>query len=168
MPLPHCRRSRLSWFATVQQQTTDTRLKAQNVSFQKLLRFSIFSGSGWGPDGVFEMLVFNRLGGRTGSGRGPDGVFEMLVFNRLGGQTGSGWGPDGVFEMLVFNRDRCNWRRDDRHSLQLHTAATGFAGICTDATLPLCLAASVLSRVFEEATTARKTETYRDSSYYRL
>ena len=42
----------------------------------------------------------------------------------------------------------CLFKRD---SLQLHTAATGFAGICTDAALPLCLAASVLSRVFKRS-----------------
>ena len=41
----------------------------------------------------------------------------------------------------------------ERLLLQLHTAATGFAGICTDAALPLCLAASVLSRVFSKAKT---------------
>ena len=33
-------------------------------------------------------------------------------------------------------------------TLQRHTAATGFAGICTDAALPLAQAASVLSRTF--------------------
>ena len=38
-------------------------------------------------------------------------------------------------------------QRFKRDSLQLHTAATGFAGISTDAALPLYLAASVLSRV---------------------
>ena len=53
----------------------------------------------------------------------------MLLFKRLGRR-------DGVLEMLLFNR------------LGLRTAATGFAGISTDAALPLYLAASVLSRVF--------------------
>ena len=42
------------------------------------------------------------------------------------------------------NLDVCSLKRD---SLQRHAAATGFAGISTDAALPLSKAASVLSRV---------------------
>ena len=55
------------------------------------------------------MLLFNRLGRR-------EGVLEMLLFNRLGRR-------DGVLEMLLFNR------------LGLRTAATGFAGISSNAAL---------------------------------
>ena len=90
------------------------------------------------PDGVLEMLLFNRLGGGKFSenatplskidesskllrrvallDRHPDGVLEMLLFNRLGRR-------DGVLEMLLFNR------------LGLRTAATGFAGISSNAAL---------------------------------
>ena len=60
--------------------------------------------------------------------RHPDGVLEMLLFNRLGGGKIS----------VCLNGD----------TLQRYTATTGFAGISTDAALPLSKAASVLSRVF--------------------
>ena len=44
-------------------------------------------------DGVLEMLLFNRLGGRT---EGRDGVLEMLLFNRRDG--GGPW--DDSFSKL--------------------------------------------------------------------
>ena len=56
----------------------------------------------------------------------------MTVFKRLGGR-----GAGGGRGMTVFNR--LGGRR--------HTAATGVAGISTDAALPPSKAASVLSRV---------------------
>ena len=59
----------------------------------------------------------------------------MIVFTRLGGGRGS----VGVRGMLVFTRLGGGRR---------HTAATGFAGISTDAALPLSKVASVLSRVY--------------------
>ena len=54
--------------------------------------------------------------------------------------------------MSLFNRLS---RRD---SLLLQTAATGFAGISTDAALPLYLAASALSRVFKFSSPSLRTD----------
>ena len=106
----HCRRSRLSQFATAQQQQHNTtqqhnRLRAQNVSFQKFLKNQKNSEHATLLS-KFDKLskLLRRVGSRRGPDGGPYGAFEMLVFNRIGGRTGSGWGPDGVFEMLVFNR----------------------------------------------------------------
>ena len=100
------------------------------------------------------MIVFTRLGGRgslggrglivfkrLGGGRGSVGVRGMIVFNRLGGR-----GSVGVRGMIVFKR--LGGRTFPESSSRRHTAATGFAGISTDATLPLSKAASVLSRVY--------------------
>ena len=91
------------------------------------------------------MSTFNRLGGGKFSenatplskidesskslryvtllDRHPDGILEMLLFNRLGGY-------------VCLNGD----------TPQRYTATNGFAGISTDAALPLSKAASVLSR----------------------
>ena len=58
--------------------------------------------------------------------------------------------PDGVLEMLLFNQLGWNSKRYvclNGDTVQRYTATTGFAGISTDAALPLSKAASVLSRV---------------------
>ena len=66
----------------------------------------------------------------------------MIVFTRLGGR-----GSVGVRGMIVFSR--LSGRTFPESSSRRHTAATGFAGISTNAALPLSKAASVLSRGFD-------------------
>ena len=82
------------------------------------------------------MLLFNRLGGGKFSENATllnkiDESSKLLrrvaLFDRH---------PDGVLEMLLFNR------------LGLRTAATGFAGISSNAASTSSLAAFELSRVF--------------------
>ena len=81
------------------------------------------------------MIVFKIFGGR-----GTVGVRGMIVFKVFGGR-----GSVGVRGMAVFNR--LSGRTFPESSSRCHTAATGFAGIGTDAALPLPKAVSVLSRV---------------------
>ena len=64
--------------------------------------------------------------------------------------SASGRGPQNVSFQTFW--------RFKRDSLQLHTAATGFAGISTDAALPLYLAASALSRVFKFSSPSLRTD----------
>ena len=63
----------------------------------------------------------------------------MTVFKVFGGR-----GTVGVRGITVFKR--LSGRTFPESSSRRHTAATGFAGISTDAALPLSKAASVLFR----------------------
>ena len=96
-----------------------------------MIVFKVFGGRG--TVGVRGMTVFEFFGGR-----GTVGVRGMTAFKVFGGR-----GKVGVRGMTVFNR------LGGRGSVVVPTsAATGFAGISTDAALPLSKVASVLSRVF--------------------
>ena len=99
-------------------------------------RLSQFAGSDTDTASGEElgMIVFKLFGGR-----GTVGVRGMTVFEFFGGR-----GTVGDRGMTVFKQ--LGRRSFPESSSRRHTAATGFAGICTDAALPLSHAAAVLSR----------------------
>ena len=105
----------------------------RNVSFSPARRAD---GVRMGSDGVFEMLVFNRLGGRTvrtGCGRGfrnvsvpsarrADGVrtecgrgfFRNISFQSAWRADGVRTGCGGVLKSQFSIGVKRNWRRDDQ------------------------------------------------------
>ena len=82
----YCRRSRLSWFATAQQQTTDNRQQqvgARNVRFQKNFKFQKISENAVLLSKIDEMSKLLRRVALFDEHLAE--VLEMFVFNRLGG-----------------------------------------------------------------------------------
>ena len=83
--------------------------------------FKLFGGRG--SVGVRGMTVFKLFGGR-----GTVGVRGMIVFKVFGGR-----GTVGFRGMTVFKR--LGGQTFPESSSRRHTAATGFAGISTDAAI---------------------------------
>ena len=105
------------------------------------------------PDGVLEMLLFNRLGGGKFSenatplskmNESSKSLREVTFFDRHPDRGPRNVNFQSARRRQIFRKRNVCLKGD---TLQRYTATTGFAGISTDAALPLSKAASVLSRV---------------------